>query len=91
MDLTWDDEKRRRTLELRGLDFADCVLVFAAPTFSFADDREDYGEDRYITVGVLRGDFVLVVHTERGNSTRIISMRRANEREKAECARYLGL
>ena len=91
MKLTWDEEKRRRTLNERGLDFADCALVFAGPTFSFIDDRENYGEDRHITVGVLQGELVLVVHTERNDSTRIISMRRANEQEKTEYSRYLGI
>ena len=91
MKLAWDEEKRRRTLRERGLDFADCAAVFAGPTFSFIDDRKDYGEDRHVTVGVLQEQLVLIVHTERRDATRIISMRRANASEKAEFRKYLGL
>ena len=90
MSWEWDDEKRRRTLEERGLDFADCETVFAGPTFSYLDDRKDYGEDRHVTVGILDGQFVLIVHTDRQAATRIISMRKANVSEAAEYRKYLG-
>jgi uncharacterized DUF497 family protein len=91
MKLEWGEEKRRRTVQERGLDFADCTTVFAGPTFSFVDDRKDYGEDRHITVGVLQGQLVVVVHTERRDTTRIISMRWANASEKTEYSKYLGI
>ena len=91
MKLEWDEEKRRRTLKDRGLDFEDCEAVFAGPTFSYVDDRRDYGEDRHVTVGILDGHLVLIVHTERQDATRIISMRRANANEAAEFRKYLGI
>lgn len=91
MDLSWDESKRSRTLAERGLDFADCAVVFAGPTYTFPDERSDYGEDRFITVGVLQETFVVVVHTSRDETTRIISMRKANERKKAKYERYFIL
>ena len=64
------------------MNFEDAELIFAAKTISFEDDRADYGEKRYITLGELVGRVVVIVHTERELTTRIISMRKANEREK---------
>ena len=46
MRYTWDETKRRSTLEKRGLDFSRAREVFDGPTFTFEDDRWDYGEDR---------------------------------------------
>jgi uncharacterized protein len=57
--------------------------VFAGQVLTIADTRRDYGEPRYITLGSLRGRVVVIVHTPRGSSTRIVSMRKANERERA--------
>ena len=49
------------------------------------DTREDYGEDRYITLGEVKGQCLVVIHTPRGERTRIISARRAT---KIEQVRY---
>ncbi|SPC11592.1 hypothetical protein CT19431_40291 [Cupriavidus taiwanensis] len=51
--------------------------------------RERYSEPRYITVGMLDGRMVVMVWTTRGKARRIISMRKANEREQARYLRYL--
>jgi uncharacterized DUF497 family protein len=53
--------------------------------------REDYGETRIICFGLLRGRLVQVVYTPRGADRHIISMRKANDREKARLASLLGL
>jgi uncharacterized protein len=91
MQITFDDPKRARTLRERGLDFADAAEVFAGVTVDRVDDRQDYGETRIITVGLLRGRMVIVVWTERDGDTRhIISMRKANDREKKEFGERLG-
>ena len=82
MELTFDATKRAQTLHARGLDFADAADVFAGHHFTLPDDRRDYGEDRYITVGTLTGRMVVIVWTARGAARRIISMRKANEREQ---------
>jgi uncharacterized DUF497 family protein len=82
MKITFDTEKRRQTLEHRGLDMADAEIVFADVTITVADDRKDYGEERFITIGFLLDRMVVLVWTERGNARRIISMRKANDREQ---------
>lgn len=71
------------TLELRGLDMADVGTIFDGPHVTLIDDRADYGEMRFITLGHLAGRMgVIMVWTQRGDSCRIISLRKANEREQ---------
>jgi hypothetical protein len=82
MEFAWDDKKRKINLKNHGLDFADAEMVFSGATFTFEDDRFDYGEDRFITMGLLRGVVVVIAHTERGEAARIISMRKANKHEQ---------
>ncbi len=82
MRFTWHEPKRQANLSRRGLDFADAELVFAGPTFTFEDDREDYGERRWVSLGLLQGMVVVIVHTETNEEIRIISMREADRDEQ---------
>ena len=50
---------------------------------TFTDERIDYGEQRFNTVGLLDGRMIVMTRTQRGNVRSIISMRKANEREQA--------
>ena len=87
--MTYDERKRAWTLEQRGLDFADAAQVFEAPILTIVDDRQDYGEIRYQTLGVLREVVVMVVWTPRSDVRHIISMRRGNGRERERYRREL--
>ncbi len=87
--IEFDASKRDKTLEERGLDFARAGEVFSGRHFTGQDTRQDYTEDRFITVGLLDARLVVIVWTPRGEARRIISMRKANDREKALYARYL--
>ncbi|WP_341648433.1 BrnT family toxin [Thauera humireducens] len=89
MVVDFDPQKRNRTLAERGLDFARADEVFAGRHFTAEDVREDYSEPRRITVGKLDGRMVVLVWTPRGEIRRIISMRKANEREQARYANRL--
>ncbi|WP_445191955.1 BrnT family toxin [Sphingomonas sp. Tas61C01] len=84
MEVSFDPEKRAATLLERSLDFADAVTVFDGPVFEFEDDRFDYAEPRYSTVGMLDGRMVVVIWTEAEGGRRVISMRNANEREQTK-------
>jgi len=84
--IEFDLDKRTRTLQQRGLDFALAAEIFAGRHFTSEDTRDDYSEPRFITVGKLRGRMVVMVWTPRGEARRIISMRKANEREQARYA-----
>ena len=91
MTLCWDEEKRQRTLEERGLDFARCEEVFAGPTLDFEDTSSSYGERRWITVGFLDAALVVVVRTEPDDDcTRIISMRKATPSERKRYEKEVG-
>jgi uncharacterized DUF497 family protein len=82
VEITYDAEKHALTLAHRGLDFEDTPQVFAGPALTIEDDRQDYGETRYQTLGLLNGRLVMVVWTPRGAARHIISMRKANDRER---------
>ena len=82
MQIEFDAVTRAATLKARGLDMARAGEVFAGATLTVEDDRRDYGEDRFITVGFLGDSMVVVVWTPRKVGARIISMRKANDREQ---------
>jgi hypothetical protein len=80
----WDEKKNEDNIRKHGFDFADAPDVFDSPMFVRLDEREDYGEDRWIGIGTLYGRVVVVVFTERadGDITRIISLRKAMKHER---------
>ena len=81
MNFTWDEAKRQANVAKHGLDFADAAKVFAGPMVFFEDDRNDYGEQRMIGIGLLDHLVVLIVHVESDESIHIISMRKADSNE----------
>ncbi len=89
MDVDFDPVKRAMTLESRGLDMALAGKLFEGPTISVEDTRRDYGEPRFITMGFLDDRMVFVAWTPRDGKRRIISMRKANEREEKRYAARL--
>jgi len=89
MKIIYDPVKRAVTLAERGIDFEDAAEVFSGDTLDYPDDRRDYGELRMLTVGHLRGRMVIVVRTPRGSARHVISMRKANAREKARFGKRL--
>ena len=82
MELEWDEAKRENNLRKHGLDFRDAAQVLEGYTLELEDDREDYGELRYLAVGLLRFTVVVLVYTPRENIYRIISMRKADSDEE---------
>jgi hypothetical protein len=90
MRITFDQEKRDRTWLERGLAFEDATRVFEGLHVTLPDDRRAYGEPRFLTFGLLDGKAVSLVWTPRDGTCRMISMRYANERERARFAEYLG-
>ena len=82
MEVSYDAAKRALILQTRGLDFEDAVHVFAGATFDIADDRKEYGEIRWVTFGLLNDRLVAVVWTHRGGRRHIITMWKANDRER---------
>ena len=83
MRFTWDERKRRSNLRDHGIDFRDVPRMFEGPTYTFEDDRFDYGEQRFVTLGFLGGVAVSLVHTETAERIHAISLRRATQNEEA--------
>ncbi|WP_297899541.1 BrnT family toxin [Metallibacterium sp.] len=81
MEFTWSKAKRVAHLKVHGLDFVDAPLVFDGLAFTFEDDRFAYGEQRFVTLGLLAGTPVSIVHTETEHEIRVISFRKATQRE----------
>jgi uncharacterized DUF497 family protein len=86
----WDEAKNASNLAKHGLDFRDAHLVLDGPCITFEDDRVDYGEQRFLTLGLLGARLVVIAHTPRRNGTRIISMRKGNAREQKIYLQRLG-
>ncbi len=77
----WHEDKRQLNLRKHGIDFADAEVIFEGVTFTAEDDRDTYGERRFLTLGLLADQVVSVTHTERGEEIRIISIRKATSHE----------
>jgi uncharacterized DUF497 family protein len=91
MRFAWDDVKNEINIRDHKIDFADVPPVFSGPMLVELDERLDYGEDRWIGIGLLRGMSVVVVFTERQRNTiRIISARKANKYERQKLAKAIS-
>lgn len=83
MKFIWDRRKNEANIKKHELDFADAYKVFESPMLVGVDDREDYGEDRWIGVGLMENRVVVIVFTEPDEDTiRIISFRKATTEER---------
>ena len=90
MHVEWDGEKRTANLSKHGLDFADAPTVFQSLRLTWLDTREDYGEDRWCSLGMLQGRVVVLVYTERSyDIVRILSLRKATRHERTQYGRFL--
>lgn len=76
----------RFQLRVHGLDFRDADSIWDNPTVTREDVREEYGEIRLVTFGLLRAEVVVLVFSDRDGDPHIISLRRA---EKHEARYYL--
>jgi uncharacterized DUF497 family protein len=83
MRFTWSEARRKLNLGQHGFDFVDASKVFQGPTYTLEDDRFDYSEQRFVTLGILEELVVSIVHTETPRETRIISFRKATKHEQA--------
>jgi uncharacterized DUF497 family protein len=75
-------EKRRTNVKKHGIDFLDVPEVFNGNVVLLPDERFDYGEPRFIPLGILKSQAVVVAYTERDENIRIISARKATKNEQ---------
>ncbi len=80
--ITYDENKRLSNIEKHHIDFIGCEVIFNGATLTREDNRADYGEIRFQTLGLLNGVVVFVVHTPRGDDDHIISIRKAEKHEE---------
>lgn len=73
MEFEWDEDKRQAGIRKHGVDMLYAALIFEGPVLTVVDDRMDYGEVWEISLGLVEDEVFLVVHTQRGEVTRIIS------------------
>ena len=79
----WDDEKNRKNVEKHGIDFETAKRIFDSPIVSRRDERKDYNEIRYVSIGIIdQVAIIVVVHTNRQDRIRLISARPASRRER---------
>ncbi|MCY1437287.1 Ribonuclease toxin, BrnT, of type II toxin-antitoxin system [compost metagenome] len=87
MRFEWDETKNQANIRKHGIDFNDVPDIFQHPMLALRDDRTDYGEERWISIGWIKVLIGVVVYTERrGDVIRIISARKAT---KQEAKRYV--
>lgn len=87
MKFVFDSAKNDENIAKHGLDFSD-FDGFDSEPITVLDDRRDYGEDRYRSFGLIEGEWHCLVHTERAGGIRIISLRRAHEKEVRRYEHY---
>jgi uncharacterized protein len=78
----WDEDKCQANIFKHGIDFANIQAVFTNPIVERVDDRQDYDEVRIILLGIIDNRVLCIVYTLRGSVCRIISGRKANQREQ---------
>jgi uncharacterized DUF497 family protein len=89
MEFEWDAAKRLANIEKHKIDLASGVALFdGRPIYRYPSPR--LGEDRFVSIGWLAGDLVALVWMQRGDVTRLISLRRARNGEKREFRALYG-
>ena len=83
MTFVWDERKNRENIRKHGIDFRDVIDLFNHPMLIRLDTRQDYGQDRWIGVGLLRSMVAVVVYVqwEDEETIRITSARKATAYE----------
>lgn len=87
-EFDWDPHKRKRTIDERGLDFADGARALLEPHLEFSSDR--HGERRTLAICRHTARMIVVVYTLRDDLCRIISVRPARKNEQREFRQIFG-
>jgi hypothetical protein len=82
MKYEWDENKRVANLAKHGVDFIDAKNFDWSSAIETIDDRFNYIEDRWIALGFIGSRLHVIIYTMQGENVRLISLRKANKREK---------
>jgi uncharacterized DUF497 family protein len=83
MKCIWDLKKNDSNILKHGIDFNDAIEMFNFPMLTCIDNRKNYGEERWVGIGFLKGIIAVIIFTEDDdrNVIRIISVRKATKDE----------
>ena len=84
MDFEWDENKRQHVFATRGVDLLYAALIFDGVVLTKRDDRRDYGEIRYISLGMVDDECFVVIHTERNGTRRLITAWKGGHEEHGQ-------
>jgi uncharacterized protein len=92
MSVVWNEIKRRENIRKHGIDFKDAQEIFRSPMLANIDNRHDYGEERWVGIGFMKGIIAVVIYTENDdkNIIRIISARKATKNENQKFKEAIG-
>ncbi|MEB3191307.1 MAG: BrnT family toxin [Snowella sp.] len=89
MDFNWDNNKNQSNITKHSISFEEAIAIFDDPNIlTFEDVRFNYGETRFVSIGQItlvtqeKEVIIVVIHTQRNRAIRLISARKANERER---------
>ncbi len=82
MDYEWDEAKRRANIAKHGVDFPIAETFVWNTAIDVEDDRKNYGESRRVALGLVDSRLYVLIYTRRSRVCRIISLRKANDRER---------
>ena len=79
----WDEAKNQANVKKHGIDFETAKRVFDRPALTWPDRRRNYSEDRFVSIGQVEDEALIVVaHTPREGNIRLISARPASRSER---------
>ena len=84
MEFSWDDKKDRANQRKHGISFSLASLVFSDENRQEQLDESSLDEERWITIGLIDGQEIVVVYTIRDGMTRLISARGADKYERED-------
>ena len=82
MDFEWDESKRRANTRKHGIDFLEAALIFEGEILEAIDDRDNYGEERLVALGLSGMSVLRVTYTVRGSKIRLISAQKASKHDQ---------
>ena len=82
MKYEWDEQKREANLVKHGIDFTEVENFEWDTAIETIDNRKDYGEQRWVAIGQICNRIYVLIYTLRSNIIRVISLRKANTRER---------
>ena len=82
MNYEWSEQKKEANFEKHGVDLNEIENFEWDSVIETIDDRKNYGEQRWVAVGIICGRIYVLIYTMRNNNIRVISLRKANTRER---------